>query len=148
MQITASVIVCSFVQDDAQERPITKLVVIFQSMKNSTRKITRSDMELLVFGLCVQTIQCMSGIWNLLYTYLHIARSLNMTVTFPNLKKFITRRNISPKSEISAISYSSTCCSKPVWISLFRWTQHNILWKMLLTKHFYVSWWLLVNLLI
>lgn len=51
MQITASVIVCSFVQDDAQEWPITKLVVIFQSMKNSTQKITSSDMELLVFGL-------------------------------------------------------------------------------------------------
>ncbi len=43
----------------------------------------------------------------------------------------------SPKNENSVIIYSPSCSSKPVWISLFCWTQRKILWRMWGTEQFW-----------
>ncbi len=46
----------------------------------------------------------------------------------------------SPSKNVnSAIIYSPSSCSKPVWISLFCWTQKKIFWRMLVTKQLLVA---------
>ncbi len=37
------------------------------------------------------------------------------------------------------IIYSPSCCSKPVWVSFFCWTQNMIFWRMLVTKQLMVA---------
>ncbi len=46
-------------------------------------------------------------------------------------------RYSSPKNENSVIIYSSSSCSKPVWMSLFCRTQRKIFWRMWETEQFW-----------
>ncbi len=43
----------------------------------------------------------------------------------------------SPKNENSVIIYSPSSSSKPVWMSLFCWTQRKIFWRMWETEQFW-----------
>ncbi len=49
----------------------------------------------------------------------------------------ILKRNSSPKNENSVIIYSPSSSSKPVWISLFWWTQRKIFWRKFVTRLFW-----------
>ncbi len=46
-------------------------------------------------------------------------------------------RDNSPKNENSVIIYSPSSSSKPVWISLFCWTQRKIFWRKFVTRLFW-----------
>ncbi len=54
-----------------------------------------------------------------------------------NEANFITLKDSSPKNENSVIIYSPSSSSKPVWISLFCWTQRKIFWRMWETEQFW-----------
>ncbi len=46
-------------------------------------------------------------------------------------------KDTSPKNENSVIIYSPSSRSKPVWMSLFCWTQRKIFWRMWETEQFW-----------
>ncbi len=49
------------------------------------------------------------------------------------------------KYEDSVIIFSASSCSKPVWVSLFCWTQKNIIFRrILVTKQLTIAIWLVV----
>ncbi len=60
-----------------------------------------------------------------------------------NIKKTAhvkSHRDNSPWHKNSVIIYSTSCRSKPVWLSVFYVTQEEILWRMLVAKDFVNHW--------
>ncbi len=51
--------------------------------------------------------------------------------------KSVVKGIVHPKNENSVIIYSPSSSSKPVWMSLFCWTQRKIFWRMWETEQFW-----------
>ncbi len=66
------------------------------------------------------------------YKWFNIILMVLFTYYWDQDKLYDNQRDSSLKNRNVVIIYSSSCYSKPVWVSLFCWTQKKIFWRMLL----------------